>query len=301
VRFRKLGLIYCVDGSCAVMRAHAMAPTPLLLGNIIRIFFASTDDDMVGRVFFVDLDSRDSLRIVGRSVAPVLDAGQPGAFDMHGINPSSLVQHGSELWLYYVGYQRQTVVPYTLLTGLAISRDGGHSFERAGAIPVLPSTEDEQFFRTAAHVHPAKDGFRAWYIGGNRWTEHEGKTLPIYGLRHVRSADGRSWSDRRILLEPDETRGQIGFGRPYVLRTARGYRMYLSVRTVNGYRLSHAVSDDGFSWRDWQSDVIPRSESGWDSEMICYAAAIEIGGNEFVFYNGNGYGRSGFGVAIREA
>jgi len=301
MRFCKLGRVYVPDGTDPQARAHAMLPTPLLLDNVIRIFFASTDDDMVGRTFFVDLDAHDPLKIVGRSAAPVLNAGQPGAFDMHGVIPTSLLRRDSELWLYYTGFQRMTTVPYLLQTGLAISRDDGHSFERADAMPLLPSTEDETFFRAAAHVHSTEDGLRAWYIGGSRWTEHEGKKLPIYGLRHVRSTDGRNWLDRRSLLEPDEVRGQIGFGRPYVLRFAQGYRMFLSIRTVTGYTLSHALSDDGFVWHDWQHDVIPRSKTGWDSEMICYAAPLEIGGSEFVFYNGNQYGRTGFGIAIREA
>ena len=40
------------------------------------------------------------------------------------------------------------------------------------------------------------------------------------------------------------------------------------------------------------------SESGWDSEMICYPFVFKYNGVKFMLYNGNGYGRTGFGYAV---
>ena len=37
--------------------------------------------------------------------------------------------------------------------------------------------------------------------------------------------------------------------------------------------------------------------SGWDHEMICYASVIDCSSARLLFYNGNGFGRSGFGFA----
>jgi hypothetical protein len=296
MRYRKLGLIYAPDGSDPLGRAYAILPTPMLLGDIIRVFYASTDDRVVGRIFFVDLAADDPRRIIRRSVGPVLDAGEPGTFDQHGVNPVSLVRHGRCLRLYYAGYQRPEGLPYTLFTGLAESQDDGLTFTRVSRAPVLDRTHREPFFRTAAHVRPGQGGYDCWYIGGDRWVEHDKKLLPIYGLRRAWSVDGIEWDRGRVLLEPDESAGQIGFGRPYLL----GDRLFLSLRTVNGYSISHAIGD-GENWRDWRHDVLPRSESGWDAEMTCYAAPLVVGREEYVFYNGNRFGKTGFGVAIRES
>jgi hypothetical protein len=41
-------------------------------------------------------------------------------------------------------------------------------------------------------------------------------------------------------------------------------------------------------------DVSPR---GFDSEAIMYAAPIQIEEKLFIFYNGNDFGRKGFGIA----
>jgi hypothetical protein len=34
--------------------------------------------------------------------------------------------------------------------------------------------------------------------------------------------------------------------------------------------------------------------------MICYPAVFELNGNTYMLYNGNGYGKTGFGIAILE-
>jgi hypothetical protein len=296
--YRKLGLVRAPDGS-PLQRQHAILPTPWFSDAGLRVFYASTDADLVGRVFWIDLDPENPVRIVGESPVPALDAGQVGTFDMHGVNAISVVPDESGLRLYYAGYHRGTGVPYTLFTGLAHSVDGGASFSRVSRTPVLDRTDQELFFRTAAHVARMQDRWEAWYIGGGAWTEFEGKSLPLYGLRHTTSADGVIWSAPTTLLDPDPAAGQIGFGRPSLLPDQDGHRLFLSVRTVRGYTLSHATTPDGLEFADWQHDVLPVSGSGWDSEMICYGTPLLVEDREFLFYNGNRFGWTGFGVAER--
>jgi hypothetical protein len=37
---------------------------------------------------------------------------------------------------------------------------------------------------------------------------------------------------------------------------------------------------------------------GWDSTMACYPFVILIDGQIVMFYNGNGFGQTGFGYAV---
>lgn len=296
--YRKLGLVRAPDGT-ALQRQHAMLPTPWLTGSRLRVFYAASDANLVGRVFSVDVDPDDPRRVVAESDGPVFDVGEPGTFDMHGVNPISVVEVSDGLRLYYAGYHRGTGVPYTLFTGVALSTDGGRTFERLSRVPVLDRRDDELFFRTAAHVQRHGDAWQAWYIGGGGWTEHEGKQLPLYGLRHTTSSDGVSWSTARPLLDPNTAAGEIGFGRPALLPDGDGWRLFLSVRTVSGYTLSHARSADGLTFTDWSHNVLPPSASGWDSEMICYGIPLLVGDRELLLYNGNRFGWTGFGLAER--
>ena len=121
-----------------------------------------------------------------------------------------------------------------------------------------------------------------------------GKVLAITGVRQGESAV----RDGRIALglhQPDE----YAQCRPWVERTPAGYRMWYCHRG-NAYRLGRADSPDGLTWerRPTGLDVSP---AGWDSEMIGYPALFTHRGRRFLLYNGNGYGRTGFGVAVEEA
>ena len=58
------------------------------------------------------------------------------------------------------------------------------------------------------------------------------------------------------------------------------------------------TSANGLNWTRMDQDAgIARSESGWDSEMIEYPFVFDHGGQRYMLYNGNGYGKTGFGLA----
>ena len=40
------------------------------------------------------------------------------------------------------------------------------------------------------------------------------------------------------------------------------------------------------------------SKDGWDSEMLCYPHVFKCDDNIFMLYNGNQFGRYGFGLAV---
>jgi hypothetical protein len=146
------------------------------------------------------------------------------------------------------------------------------------------------------------DRWRMWYIGGDGWTEDQsGKKLPCYSMRHVESSDGLSWNGPSGECLVPEGPEEIGFGRPFVVREAMGYCMWYSIRSRAGYKIGYAESADGLHWerRDEAAGIEP-SAAGWDSEMICFAAIVPARDGWVMFYNGNGYGRTGVGVAISD-
>ena len=65
------------------------------------------------------------------------------------------------------------------------------------------------------------------------------------------------------------------------------------------YKIGYAESDNGIEWNRQDADAgIDTSDYGWDSEMIEYPYIFECIGNRYMLYNGNGYGKSGIGIAI---
>lgn len=298
--WEKLGRVYVARGEQPWARSHASLPTALALDDErIRVFVAFLDEEKVGRLGFVDVDARDPTRVLEVSEAPALNVGQPGTFDDNGVTPLSVFEHQGRTWLYYAGWQLGVRIRYFLFTGLAFSDDQGRTFERHGRVPVLDRTDAEPTLRTGAFVQPTEGGFRMWYMAGERWVESQGRRMPSYGMRYLESPDGVTWARAgRRCMEPREPT-EFGFGRPFVLDEGGRLRMWYSIRLLErGYRLGYAESADGLTWERRDDEVgLDVSPEGWDSEMTAYAWLQQTRYGTYLFYNGNNYGETGFGVA----
>ncbi len=300
MRWEKQGLIYAPDGSSSWARSHAMMPTPLMMPDgRIRVYIGSVDKKTVGRIGYVDVDAHNPTKILRVCSQPVLDIGAPGNFDDNGVVPSCILRRGTEIWLYYVGFQLGTEVRYRMFSGLAISQDGGDTFHRKQTSPILAQGAGESLFRTAPWVMPDGDGWVMWYVGGDEFIHSHGKWLPTYLLRRIESPDGIVWprtGDPMFELGGED---EIGFGRPCVIKGHERIRMLYSIRSRTGaYRLGYAESQDGETWSRRDHCLgLDISNSGWDSQMTCYASVLKSTPETLMFYNGNDYGRTGLGVA----
>jgi hypothetical protein len=302
MKWRKLGLFWAPSGKRPWARSHAMLPTPVQRPDGgIRLLVGCMDENNVGRIGWIDLAANDPTRIIAEAENPVLDIGRPGMFDDNGVVPLCAVKMDQELRLYYSGFQLQRKVPYTIFSSLAYGAPDGTAFRRATETPILDRSPTELFFRAAPFVMRAGTGWRMWYIGGSDWIESKDKLLPSYSLCHMESEDGVNWPATGQICFKPELPHEIGFGRPWVMRDASGFRLWYSVRRVKGYRLGYATSPDGLAWTRRDAEVgITTSADGWDSEMTCYACIQQVGNDLWMFYNGNGFGRSGVGGAILE-
>lgn len=304
MNWEKQGRVYVADGEADWMQSHAYVPTPYRLdGETLRVYVAFLDDDRFGRVGYVDVDPDDPTEVRAVSEEPVFDVGAPGTFDHHGVTPTSVVETDEELRLYYFGWQRGVSVRYFLFAGVAVSNDGGNSFERYSETPILDRVDGERFVRSAPYVRQDGDKFEMWYVSGDEWITVGDKEVPTYNLRYTTSPDGLDWGRcngeicLRLGLEDE-----IGFGRPFVRKDGDRYRMWYSVRTRSkGYRIGYAESVDGRTWERRDSEAgVDVSDSGWDDEMICFPNVVETETGTYLFHNGNGFGETGFGVAKLE-
>jgi predicted GH43/DUF377 family glycosyl hydrolase len=301
--WRKLGRVYVPDGEQDWAVSHAFCPTSIQLDeDRIRVYVAFLDRERVGRIGFVDVEAANPLNVLNVSADPVLDIGAPGEFDDNGVTPLSLCTDGDSLRLYYAGWQLGVRVRYFLFLGLAVSSDGGMTFERHSRVPVLERSDAEPLMRTGAHVHDTGGRWRMWYAGGDEWVEDHGKIVPSYPLRYLESGDGLSWGPSgSICLAPNRDQ-EIGFARPFVVEDGGRLRMWYSIRPVGtDYRLGYAESDDGLEWERRDDLVgIDVSDHGWDSEMIGLACLQQTKYGTYLFYNGNNFGETGFGAAVAD-
>ncbi len=294
----------------------AQAPQTLVFDNFVRIYFSTRQKDTstgkyLSHISFVDFDKnfKEALNI---STNTVIELGGLGCFDEHGIFPINIVRHNNKILAYTCGWSRRISVSVETSTGLAFSEDNGLTFKKAGAGPVLTSSVHEPVLVGDSFVKVYDNRFHMWYIYGERWIKPQGNepAARVYKIAHALSVDGINWQKeegKQIIadsLNEDECQAL-----PTVLKIDNRYHMYFCFREATdfrknanrGYRLGYAWSDDLVSWtRDDEVAGIGFSENGWDSEMMCYPHIFECDGNVYLLYNGNEFGRYGFGIARLE-
>ncbi len=297
----KKGVVYCPDHRMKWACHSALTPTPVLLGDRIRVFAGFRDDEGVSRIGYVDVAADNPARVLHVSPEPVLDVGAAGAFDDNGVILGDVVRTGDEWRMYYVGFQLVARVKFLAFSGLAISRDGCQTFRRFSGTPILDRSDEGTFIR-AIHTVMFDDGlWKVWYAAGRDWELIEGSSYPRYEIRYLESSDGLSFAQGGALcLSPAENEYRIG--RPRVFKQNGEYRMFFTHGSRDGsYLPGYAASSDGKKWVRRDDLVgIQASESGWDSKALCYPTPINVGDTLYLFYNGGDMGRDGFGYAELE-
>ena len=292
------------------MREFAQSPSVLIFENWVRVYFCSRlapspDGQYVSYVAFVDLDRNNLLDVTNICSGPILPLGKYGTFDEFGTNPISVIRHQDEVRVYYAGWTRCESVPFNAAIGLAISRDGGETFDKLGEGPVLSYSPDEPFLLGSPRIRKFEGKWRLWYVAGKEWRRIDGRPEPIYKIRMASSDDGINWTKfGRNLIEDKLGEQECQACADVIFRDGK-YHMFYSYRDSSnykgrqgGYRIGYASSIDMMEWqRNDEVAGITVSETGWDSEMASYPHVFALDGETYMLYQGNGMGRTGFGLA----
>ena len=302
MRWVKKGFIFGPDGKLAWARDTALTPTPILLNEeTIRVYVGFRDEVGVSRIGFVDVDSNSPNIIKQVSARLALDIGAQGMFDDNGVILGDVIRVNGDIRMYYVGFQLVSKVKFLAFSGLAISKDGGDTFERYSNAPILDRANDSSFIRAIHSVVKIEDQFHIWYASGNGWELINGIPYPQYRIRHAISKDGfYIETEGNICVDIEGLEYRIG--RPRVFRLNNQFFMHYTRGTTDGqYLAGLAESFDGVRWRRIDSELgIGLSETGWDAKHLCYPAVIAAKGKIYMFYNGNDMGKAGFGYAELE-
>lgn len=296
----------CVD--------FAQSPQALVFDDFVRIYFSTRSRDAGGQyvshIAFVDVNKAVS-RVLRTSAAAVVPQGELGAFDEHGIFPINVVRHGNRIYAFTCGWSRRISVPVETAIGMAVSHDDGLTFERVGRGPVMGPTPQEPFLVGDPFVLVRDGVWHMWYIFGTNWVDSPSDPGParVYKIAYAQSQDGLSWQrDAQAIvadaLGPDECQAL-----PTVFEADGRWHMYFCYRQATdfrsnkarGYRLGYACSNDWHRWtRDDARAGLDVSAEGWDADMLCYPHVFSSDGRTYLLYNGNAFGRDGFGVAVLE-
>lgn len=316
--WRKKGLIFNpshhkLPNNC---KEFAQSPQVIVFSDFIRVYFSTRATDpsngkYLSHIAFVDFDLRFE-KVLNISSNTVIPLGGLGSFDEHGIFPINLLKEDNRILAYTCGWSRRVSVSVETSTGLAISNDNGLTFQKIGTGPVFTSSLNEPFLVGDSFVRKYDDIYHMWYIYGSKWLNETFKEPParIYKIGHAISIDGYSWKKQEaVQIIPDKLGVDECQALPTVIKIGDTYHMYFCFRQATdfrnnpnrAYKLGYAYSNNLQDWiRDDTNAGIDNSESGWDAEMMCYPHLFRVEDNIYLLYNGNEFGRQGFGLAILE-
>ncbi len=298
IAWRKQGLIL-----------KAQADVPWLAGGAGPCFALMHSDSPERIELFVSGRDRNNRSLIGRAVfdtnrgevvevspIPVMPLGERGSFDENGTSYPYLVATSDGWRMYYTGWIEGVQVRWYNDIGLATSVDG-RSFVRHSRAP-LALKSDADFIGIGSSCVIRHEGrWLMWFTRFDRWGQGPFEFEHYYNIKHAVSDDGISWHVIDGVCIDFADPSEYAIAKPCVLRLGDRFVMWYSYRG-NAYRPGFAVSADGVSWRRMDSMVgIGVSESGWDADMLCYPTVVEGGDTLYMFYNGNGYGKSGLGWA----
>jgi hypothetical protein len=319
MKWKKLGKIfdpskYKLPNDCL---QFAQSPQALVFDDFVRIYFSTRAVDRsngkyLSHIAFVDMrmNLRDVIRMSDKTVIPL---GGIGCFDEHGIFPMNVLRHDNVIYGYTCGWNRRVSVSVETAIGLAISNDNGLTFQRIGDGPVLAASLHEPCLVGDCFVKIIDGLFHMWYIFGTGWKRFSADVPPdrTYKIGHAVSNEGINWvkeeEARQIIanrLGVDESQAL-----PTVIKIDGKYHMFFCYRQSfdfrknkdRGYRIGHAYSDDLINWtRDDDHPLLDVTPGEWDSDMLCYPNVFKCDGEVYLLYNGNEFGRYGFGLAILE-
>ncbi|MDM0235058.1 hypothetical protein [Variovorax arabinosiphilus] len=299
--WHKLGQLFSPQGSQRhpKLLTHAANPLPVQLdGDVYRVFFSGRDALNRSSVGAVDIDIVKR-HVVKEHHAPFFEHGPVGSFYADGVSIGNCYDTPSGRYMLFMGWRspenahwRGEVGRLRVAADLTLSLDGDR--------PFMPLDDEDAVSLSYPWVQQddEKNGYAMWYGSTLTWNAGNGEMVHV--IKRASSNDGEHWHKEGLAV-PYAVGVAQAFSRPTVFRDSSGLHMWFSFRSGAGeaYRIGYASSLDGRAW-DLRPDAvgIDVSNEGWDSEMIEYPFVLEHRGERYMLYNGNGYGKTGFGLAM---
>lgn len=264
---------------------RAQIPTILMEKDYWRIYFSDRTVDNKSFIKYIDVEVGNPSNILRENRKPVIDLGRAGEFDHYGIMPSYVHRDKNLVKMLYIGWSVRCDVPYSIAVGEATSYDDGVTFVKENLGPIYGQSKNSPYFSTTPFMH-GKKIFLAICDG---WVKDYGSMEPIYSIYD---------NKQRVINYKSPMEG--GICRPTICDNI----MWYCYRGITDYRGGSGSYKIGFAEKNGENwsriDKIDIKSSNWDSKMQCYPYIIEYNSRYYMFYNGNGFGTSGFGYAVMD-
>ncbi|ARQ56994.1 glycosyl hydrolase family protein [Rhizobium sp. Kim5] len=300
--WQRLGRVIEPRANQSWWQSHASYPTALVRADgLVDVYFsvrgASNRSSLARTTLSV---APDRFVIVSEPEGPLLEPGRRGAFDADGVTVGCVVRDGDRILAYYLGWTVGVSVPFTNFIGLAIADGEKGKFRRYGQAPIVGRSEVNPFTVGYPWVIRGETGYIMWFGSHLLWGE-QGLDME-HVVKMARSSDGLEWTPDQKTIVPLIGRrdpAEFAISRPTVVHEKDGsYSMWYARRRPH-YEIGYAHSTDGENWtRNDQMFMLNGEPQEWEESEQTYPCVFDVGGYRYMLYNGDGYGGTGFGLAV---
>ena len=288
--WQKIGMIYEAGSDNEFLLTHASNPLPLHIGgNLYRIFYSGRDKQNRSSVSYVDYDI-SSLTVIEDPKKPILKYGPEDSFYSHGITLGNFWKEKGEIYIGFMGWQNTKGVHWR-------GDIGKFNLETLKVNKILSANHIDKISLSYPCVIEHNNRYVMWYGSTVSWESESIDEEMIHTINYATSVDGATWEPQGQAI-PWKLNVAQAFSRPSVIKEKKALKMWYSYRSGDGskYKLGFSTSKDGINW-DFRESNLKKSNYGWDSEMVCYPYVFETKDRYYMLYNGNEFGKYGFGLA----
>jgi hypothetical protein len=299
MEWEKLGNIFNPKiGFHPKLYTHASNPLPLHLNNnIYRIYYNGRDKQNRSSIGAIEYDII-SRKLIKYFKQPLFIHDNENSYYSDGVSIGCQYSIRGNIYMLFMGWKILNNGFWQGEIGrLKIEDDGSLTYRDDG--PLFSIDTANSISLSYPFVAKNSNGkYKMWY--GSTITRDAGNGEMLHVISNATSIDGIKWIPNGLAI-PFEIGVAQAFSKPCIIKNKYGLEMWYSYRgnSDEKYCIGYAKSLDGEGWEiDNSKAGINVSDLGWDSEMVCYPYVFNHKGNRYMLYNGNGFGKTGFGLAV---
>lgn len=296
--WKNLGRIFTPSKQKGWIFSHASLPVAHHIGKAhFRIFFSSRDRFNHSHIGYIEFNLKQ-FRVNRISETSILSPGSTGSFDQNGLSMGCITQINGVPYLYYVGWGEPVNGRFNNTLGLARWDRNLDCFVKYSNNPVLGLDTDDQLNLSYLSIIKINNKWTMYYGSHKSWGDKESDR--IHGLKTAESVDGIHWSKISEVAIDFIHENEFAIARPSVVYHNGLFKMWFCYKGEY-YRIGYAESADGVSWiRKDNDSSIEHKKTQWANKEVCYPNIFQFENRLYMLYNGNSYGKTGFGLAIWE-
>ena len=296
--WKKIGLIYELSTEKDdYLVSHASNPTAIeIKDGVFRVYFSARDIENRSSVSAFDLDLKN-YKIINEFNSPLFKFDKTSNFFPDGVSVSSIYNVENINYLTFMGWINKEDEHWRGLIGRVQLTENFLIEEKSSQI-LLDLNKIDKVSLSYPFIIEEDGKYKMYYGSTIEWKYKNDEMLHV--INYAESTDGHNFLPLGLSIPYIDGVAQA-FSRPSVIIDGNKKHAWFSYRGGNGdkYKIGYAVSDNGKVWKiNLEKYQISTSVSGWDSEMVEYPFVFKYKNDLFMLYNGNGYGKTGIGLAI---